>query len=250
MYLLIDVGNTRLKWILIKDEFHDHLVFTTGSFGDFLDYIRSIDRANVCVNLAAVNLSIQLVETLDQAGFNKITIAKSKAEQLGVVNSYSQPERMGVDRWLAMIAAYTNMGDTANCNGVIVIDAGSALTIDVVGQDGLHQGGLIVPGLSMARRALFSNTERVIHYQEESVKNTTDLIVNKLGKNTVECVEYGVVNQLCALIQLTVQRYSNYKVILTGGDAESLATGLNLCGVNKIAIDKNLVLKGLWQVRN
>jgi type III pantothenate kinase len=82
--------------------------------------------------------------------------ARSTGSACGLTNSYTEPERLGVDRWLAMIAARRRAAGP-----VCVVDAGSALTIDFVAADGRHRGGYIVPGVAMMERALLGETARV-----------------------------------------------------------------------------------------
>lgn len=243
MYLLIDVGNTRIKWLLVHKNYDETQAASYGSLEEFIAYIENLNSQAVNVVLAAVNQSKALTEALLKAGFKDIEIVVTKADQLGVHNSYQQPERMGVDRWLAMIAAYAS-AEKKRAKGVVVVDAGSALTIDVVDALGNHLGGYIVPGLQMAQRALFSNTERVIQYEESKSSAESETPFNNLGNNTLQCVEYGVINQLVALVQMVIGRYSNYDVVFTGGDGELVASYFSAA-----TVDKNLVLKGLWQVR-
>lgn len=245
MYLLIDVGNTRIKWLVVDGAYNDAQPASYGNFDDFVEFINSLDSYNVQILLAAVNKSEELIRVLKEAGFAQITVAATKSEQLGVHNSYQQPERMGIDRWLAMVAAYTIEKEKGHGKGLIIVDAGSALTVDVVNQEGLHLGGYIVPGLLMAQQVLFQNTERVIQYDESRENHHMKGHVNNLGNNTLQCVEYGVINQLAALVQSVASRYSGYEIIFTGGDSETLA---NFFTTGRV--DKNLVLKGLWQVRN
>ena len=244
MYLLIDAGNTRIKWLLVDSVYDNSALVSYGDLEEFKAYVARLDVYGIKVVLAAVNQTDTLINVLHKVGFKQIEIASSRAEQLGVINSYAQPERMGVDRWLAMVAAYSAVNKNT-ASGVIVVDAGSALTVDVVDIAGKHLGGYIVPGLMMAQRALFSNTERVIPYESSSPGSELTTPFNILGNNTLQCVEYGVINQLVALVQSVVGRYPGYEVVFTGGDGELIA---NFFTPTKI--DKNLVLKGLWQVRN
>lgn len=245
MYLLIDVGNTRIKWLVVDGAYNDTQSASYGNFDEFLQFINSLKSCNVQILLAAVNQGNELIKALKEAGFNQITVAVTKSEQLGVHNSYQQPERMGIDRWLAMVAAYTIEKEKGRSKGLIIVDAGSALTVDVVNQEGHHLGGYIVPGLMMAQQMLFQNTERVIQYDESQENRHIKGQFNNLGNNTLQCVEYGVINQLTALVQSVANRYSDYEIIFTGGDSEMLA---NFFTAGRV--DKNLVLKGLWQVRN
>jgi type III pantothenate kinase len=238
MHLLIDVGNTRVKWAVIENSFNENVVVRFGSLKELSDSIQGMDTANTRVLLSAVNQTHDLMQLLNSNHFAGITSVKSKSIQAGISNSYEQPERMGIDRWLAMIASYKLVDN----KGIVVVDAGSALTIDVVNQKGIHQGGYIVPGMAMAQSALFSNTEQVKRYDEAVV---TSGRLNKLGNNTLQCVEYGVINQQVALIEKVTKQYPEYVLMITGGDSELLAEFLPTA-----VVDKNLVLKGLWQVRN
>jgi type III pantothenate kinase len=244
MYLLIDVGNTRIKWILVENSY-DEAVVQYGSIEKLAKAFVAIDRAETKILLSAVNQIEDLQQLVRANGFDKIIVAKSQASEAGIVNSYEQPERMGVDRWLAMIASYQlqSLGDDKQ--GMIVVDAGSALTIDVLNQEGVHQGGYIVPGLKMAETALFSNTEQVKRYDESVPTGNQYGALNKLGNNTVQCVEYGVINQHVALIEQVTRQYPEYKIMITGGDGDLLASFFPAA-----TVDENLVLKGLWQVRN
>ena len=246
MHLLIDVGNTRIKWRLVTFDYSDG-VSHYGLLEDLAGFINTLPTAEVCVVLAAVNQATELTRMLSTFDFRNIAVAQSKLSQAGLCNSYEIPERMGVDRWLAMIAAFTQVkeNDINLCKGIVVVDAGSALTIDIVDSTGKHLGGYIVPGLMMSQQALFSNTERVIQYNEVSADSRQYDKYKKLGNNTIECVEYGVINQMLALIKQVKEEYLKYDIFFTGGDGELLA-GFIKTGT----VDKDLVLKGLWQVRN
>ena len=246
MYLLIDVGNTRIKWRLIKAEYcEDEAQTYYGGLDDFSHFISKLELAEVDVWLAAVNKTAELSALLTSADFKSISIVQSKKAQSGIVNSYLYPERMGVDRWLALIAAFNSNQRVIKNNGVIVVDAGSALTIDVLSAEGKHLGGYIVPGVLMAQRALFANTEQVIEYNDDIHRIDEFTRSKMLGNNTKQCVEYGVIKQLITLVKQVAEEYPYFEVFFTGGDGVLLAKFFE-AGV----VDKDLVLKGLWQVRN
>jgi type III pantothenate kinase len=245
MHLLIDVGNTRIKWQLITKEYDSDKKSDSGSLHDLSEFIQKLNTYEIDTLVAAVNQTEALKKLLDQSGFRSITVASSQSSQSGVYNSYVHPERMGVDRWLAMIAAFNQNKANDQSKGIIVVDAGSALTIDVVDINGEHQGGYIVPGLLMAQQALFANTERVIPYDEVSMNKSSRNQYKKLGNNTIQCVAHGVINQMIALVNQVNDEYLGYEIFFTGGDGELLADYL-VTG----KVDHNLVLKGLWLVRN
>jgi type III pantothenate kinase len=246
MYLLIDVGNTRIKWRLLETEYTEKGAQTSyGNFDEFSLFLVQLKTSEINVWLAAVNKTAELSALLASAHFKSISIVQSQKAQCGVINSYLHPERMGVDRWLALIAAFNSTQRSDKKNGVIVVDAGSALTIDVLNAKGQHLGGYIVPGLLMAQRALFANTEQVIEYNDDINRIDDFTRSKKLGNNTKQCVEYGVIKQLIALVKQVAEEYPNFEVFFSGGDGEVLATFFET-GV----VDRDLVLKGLWQVRN
>jgi type III pantothenate kinase len=245
MHLLIDVGNTRIKWRLVTSEFDANDLSHNGLLPDLENFIKTLATNEIHVLLAAVNQTQDLRNLLSESNFYNVTIVHSKSSQAGLHNSYVNPERMGVDRWLGMIAAYAQIQKSFTQSGIIVVDAGSALTIDIVSAAGRHLGGYIVPGLLMAQQALFTNTERIIQYDENSARHTRHDKYNKLGNNTLQCVEYGVINQMLALVKQVQEEYWHYEIFFTGGDGELLA-GYLKAGT----VDKDLVLKGLWQVRN
>ena len=103
----------------------------------------------------------------------------SPAEDAGVVNSYVRPERLGVDRWLAIVEAWHSRG------AAIVIDCGSAITLDAVSSAGRHQGGYIVPGLRMLERSLTGGTGAV------RIDSGIERGLGP-GKSMTECVQNGV----------------------------------------------------------
>src|SRR5690606_2659551 len=78
-----------------------------------------------------------------------IEAVSARPEGFGVINAYAAPERLGADRWLALIAARR-----IEPGAVCVVDCGTAITIDVMHADGVHLGGLIMPGLGFTRRML------------------------------------------------------------------------------------------------
>ena len=148
---------------------------------------------------------------------------------------YNDVGRLGVDRCLAMVAAYDRYQ-----GGVLVIDCGSAMTADLILATGEHVGGYIFPGFSLLKQSLLSGTYKVI--VSANVEQSY-----KLGTNTEECVDNGghmmVRSTLYGLIELAAG-YGVSNVLLTGGDglkAKALIGG-------GCEYDKDLVFKGLGMV--
>jgi type III pantothenate kinase len=154
--------------------------------------------------------------------------ARSSAAHAGVVSSYVEPGRLGVDRWLALIA----LRELAE--NVCVVDCGTAITLDVLRADGLHMGGYILPGLSMMAAALQQETRRVRFDMAEAAVSLA------LGQSTAEAVRHGALAAVVALIEGRIAD-GQMSLVLTGGDAATVAAALTCSYV----LEPELLLHGL-----
>lgn len=215
MILQVDAGNTRIKWRLkapVTNSNRCNEACSAVNKEDFETELKLLVGKVTQVQLSSVSNQEKLLDFFSQyfAGV-PILLAETQTEQLGLRNSYVQPEKMGVDRWLAMLAAWNHYK-----SGLIVVGAGTALTIDVVGESGEHQGGYILPGYATAISSLKVRTSDVHHQMLEE-----DAI--SLGKETSECVQHGVVRQMVEVIKAVQSDYAKFHLVLSGGDAEMLA---------------------------
>ncbi len=154
MILQMDVGNSALKWRL-----RDGTKSVGNGTSAAQEALPALDQAPKAIWVASVagpDREQHLVKLAFERWGVEPWFARSSADACGVSNSYAEPQRMGVDRWLAMIAAYR-----LAAGAVCVVDAGSALTIDFVDDAGRHLGGYILPGMDMMERALIGDTARV-----------------------------------------------------------------------------------------
>ncbi len=230
----LDIGNTFLKWRYNGD--CGQLSTAELQRRQFLQLCSAPGPARV--RLASVACQQQEADVADwcQAAWGlSVEIARSSAATAGVVNSYADPARMGVDRWLAMIAAYQQLG-CACC----VVDCGSAITIDYVADDGRHLGGYIMPGLRLMRTGLLSNTRRVL--VESNVAGWKNCAP---GNNTEDAVDHGI----CLLLDALAQRFvsevrsvlgDHAKLVITGGDGASFRAS-----AGEGLLQPELVLDGL-----
>ena len=160
--------------------------------------------------------------------------AVTAAELGGVRCGYPDPARLGVDRWLGVVAAWRQSGGP-----VIVISAGTAATVDFVDADGRHEGGHIAPGLRLLRDVLDRKTADV--RPRASVESCT-----APGTNTEAAVSSGTFLMLAAFAEAAVRGFGarhgyDAEVFLTGGDADLLAGGLSM----PVRCEPHLVLDGL-----
>lgn len=235
MNLLIDIGNTRLKWAVGRQ-----LDITPGQAIDNIE----IDRASLAHIWQAILPPDQLaISCVSSSQLSDLVIsvanelwpgialiqAKSEAQEFGVTNVYQQPQKLGVDRWLGMIAGY-NKYQKALC----IIGCGTAITVDVVDSSGRHLGGLISPGLRLMKESLAKGTENL----------SLSKIVYPFGlaTNTDAAIYNGTLSAACGLIELVLKNQPNTtQLLLTGGDAGIIAAHLT----RPATIDPDLVLSGL-----
>lgn len=242
--LELDVGNTRLKWRIASP--------SGVSSGDILRLAKSnaevvselctavADFCVGCVSVASVadsDFSSALKVGLSEGGLPEPEFAYVTAEASGVVCGYSDVSRLGVDRWLVVLAAHH-----MSKHGAVVVDCGSAITVDVV-YGGCHLGGYIVPGLRLMIEALFAGTDRV--------KVTQDFDCDlRPGCDTSAAVNRGVLQMVVGLVAQAVREWpgdsGRIPVLLTGGDAADvksvIETGVKAADVR---LCPDLVMDGL-----
>lgn len=239
MRLLIDIGNSRIKWALwdgsqlqdfIACDYRDQ---NDDACFDKLLYDGEIEAIHIA-SVAKGDVEQGLSRYLQDFYSCDVNFAHSQRKMLGLVNSYANPESLGVDRWLAMLAAY-HYGQAAAC----VVDCGSAMTIDLVRADGQHQGGIIVPGLSMQLESMHHSLARV--GKPCPVNN-----VIGWGRDTASAMMAGGMFSLVGGIEFAMEYakrdLGGYpRLIMTGGDAPQINPHLS----HAYEYHEHLVLEGL-----
>lgn len=232
--ILIDAGNTRIKWGV-----HDGgRIKATGAIPtaepEKLEGAippRSGAREAWVSNVAGVDAWLAISAACASRGLDAHRV-ESKPEQLGVVNLYTDPRQLGVDRWLAAIAAHH-----WTPGNKLVVMAGTALTIDALDGQGTFHGGLIVPGPALMRRALEGGTAGL---------RLTEGEFAALPKGTPDAITSGAIQACVGAIERMAQVMweagsAPEKVVMSGGAARELAPHLPL----DHEVQENLVLEGL-----
>lgn len=234
MRLLIDAGNTRLKWRLDQRgavvKYGACLCESDDWFNELAPYASGISRIAVSTVVSEARRR-ELVEQLTQLSGADIGFFWSEVSRNGLTNAYSDVSKMGADRWHAMYAGWHG-----GPGGFAVVDAGSAITVDYVDRSGSHLGGYILPGKQMMLRSLQQDAARIGF---ESIDGSAA----KPGTSTTECVQHGVVWLWEGLIHRLMADCRDYgldRVLCTGGDAPALLLA-GLPGEH----DPDLVLAGL-----
>tara|TARA_B100000405_G_scaffold71319_1_gene49009 strand:+ start:224 stop:973 length:750 start_codon:yes stop_codon:yes gene_type:complete len=235
--LEIDIGNSRIKWRRFADD--RKVVVSRGinlDINGFLAEQASHEKPSA-VRLSNVSDSKISSKIADWVGIKwniQPTAAVVCAECSGVKIQYKDVSRLGVDRWLAMLAAFNQSNGPC-----LILDSGTAFTLDVINEEGLHLGGFILPGLGLMRESLVSKTG--IRLENQVLEPTLEL-----GNSTQEAVFNGGVASLVALAEKEIeeQRKKGFKpnVFITGGDASLLD---DLLAYPKSKIEEDLVLDGL-----
>lgn len=236
MILELDVGNSRIKWRLLTAG--DLAVVKAGHVPGFdeLQRVTELDAAITLARMCSVRGGDvnRRLEDWVRAKYSVALVQASVTQSCGgVTNQYAEVSRLGIDRWLAMLAAYRRAGGAC-----MVIDSGTALTIDVVDAQGLHLGGHIIPGLRLMRGSLESNTAI-------RLSDNYSAYSQSLGHSTDEAVFNGTVTALLATIKQqseSLARVGDVEIYFAGGDAELLH---GLAGLDRSEIVTSLVFDGL-----
>ncbi len=236
MLLDFDCGNTRIKWRLSEEGGRVRAQgawdgpLGNASLPPELVAVRSLERVRVA-SVAAPELGVELVTLCRSTWSVAPEFARTHAVQCGVVNGYQDPSRMGVDRWLAVLAAASRSPRRA----VAVLDCGTTITLDLVRASGHHVGGYIVPGLRLFREGLNQHAHRLL-------VDRFALGDHRAGTNTAAAISNGVTCMLRGLVDgVDAQLGESPEWYVAGGDGRDVMEALRLPG----RYCPDLVLDGL-----
>jgi type III pantothenate kinase len=219
MRLLLDLGNTRLKWALHRDG--DALASGAVAWNENVAETLATAWATLAPPVAVFGASVvdaareQLVAASVAAAFaREPRWLRTPAEACGVRNAYAEPRRLGVDRFLAMVAARTD--DAGPC---VLAGVGTALTLDALAADGRHLGGLIAPGPRLMQQSLLGATAQVRPTHAGAIVEAAD--------NTADAVASGCWLAAAALVErfmthMTPALGATPALRIGGGDADTL----------------------------
>ena len=224
--LIVDQGNTKTKIALFKGK--DILKKTVLNNNINLSDWESKSNRSI--------LSSVTDATLILSKFNNRVLVLDHTTSIPISNNYKSLQSLGNDRLAAVVGASLLFPH----ENILVIDAGTCITLDLITKDGYH-GGSISPGIEMRFHALSTNTSRL-------PKVDIELDSKLIGQNTHESIQSGVLNgvlsEIDGMINRYKQQYSILKVIITGGDCDFFDKGLK----SSIFADPDIVLKGLNEI--
>ncbi|KII27566.1 pantothenate kinase [Pseudomonas fluorescens] len=226
MILELDCGNSFIKWRVLKAA--PGPLFSEGVVDSdlaLLDSLKALDglvlRNGRVVSVRTTEETDALIGVIEREFGISVVCAKPAREMSGVKNGYEDYERLGLDRWLAMLGGF----HLALGGACLVLDFGTAVTADFIAAGGEHLGGFICPGMPLMRNQLRTHT-RKIRYGDLAAERA--LSCSAPGRTTVEAVERGCSLMLRGFVftQLELARSywgENFAVFITGGDAELVA---------------------------
>ncbi len=249
MILLVDIGNSRTKWAFklesgVLGPMHACANADIASNQDLRAMIRQ--SAKVVLAWVAGKGVLQQFKVLvpEKAALH---VVLAQAETCGVFNGYEQPETLGVDRWAALLGAWSM--HRAPC---LVVNAGTAITVDALNADGEFLGGTIMPGLGLMMQSLRKGAAQLD--VEPKPAQVTDF-----PDKTSDAIHAGCLNAAVGAVAAMAVHLAKHcdampEVVLSGGDAEVLKNALQQVPfanlhVKSVIMTENLVLQGLavWE---
>lgn len=241
--LLVDIGNTRVKWArfangrLQRQRAAAHAGWQVDDFAEeVIGRARGIERV-IVASVGGARLERRLIAAARRVIGVAPQFVSTTRRLAGVTTAYAQPWRLGVDRFVAAIAAH----HIASRRAVCVIDVGTAMTIDLIDAHGRHHGGAIVPGPRLMVESLLRNTSGILHRSGGNARGKS-----LFAHDTRAAIEQGARYAVAGVIDRAVAEArravgASPLVLLTGGAAPAVHPLIRSAHSNV----PDLVLRGL-----
>ncbi len=245
--LLIDVGNSSAKWCLLTNnklskqqrcDYNDKLPHQ--SVNKLINQHANDVEAIIIASVLGEGFIKQVQGNcfLNKLPFHNITAQKGLA---GVINGYDEPLKLGADRFIAMIGAKHNYPKD---HALIIIDSGTATTIDALDATGKHWGGLIFPGVDLCTKSLLKNTHQLPLWSA----NKTNAVPELFAKNTNQAIQSasvlglaGAIDSVSRAMEIELGDTTKITKIVCGGNTKILQAHLK----SPYEFNENLVMLGL-----
>jgi type III pantothenate kinase len=242
MHLLVDIGNSRVKWALASNA-----VLESSHLADHASWQQSLLKNNWLSSMVSLqpitNIYyacvgndglVESLETFSASANIKTTRLETQSDWGKLKNSYQDYTQMGVDRWLAMMAAWNNCQSAC-----LVIDCGTAITVDAIAADGRHLGGHIVAGVTLQKNKLLAQTAKIKAQLTQQDQET------RFASNTSDAVNFGTLQLVLDYLSNSCSRFKNIYpdaiLFFSGGDGELLSELLDY----RENFHQDLVLEGI-----
>lgn len=241
MQLLVDLGNTRLKWACRPGDWRPATLVhggrdMAGALAEAWGGLAA-PRAVLAVSVAAASARAAFEQWVGARWGVEVRYARPLPQQCGVRNRYLDPGALGADRWAAVIGARAAIP----AGNLAVIDCGTAVTVDALSASGDFLGGIIVPGIALQRQALLAGTGGI--RAADGDESTA------LARSTGDAVAAGTLYAVLGAIERACGEFERalgapFELVLTGGDALRIQAQLERSARHV----PDLVLRGLARV--
>ncbi len=252
MLLLIDAGNSYFKWNMASESLKQLGEATLSVdwhsrhiLNETIDqWCERGDISQVIISSVVDEYRNSLItQWLDDHSSISLEWVHTQRASLGVTCAYRNPAQMGVDRWVALIAC-ANMFPNENC---IVVDCGTAITVDTLLANGAHKGGVIFPGAQLMKDCLSRNTKIPSALAINSIEQNKDIEI--FNQTTETAIQNGVLGTVVAAITTFVSDVmktcnESVRVVITGGEAPYLLPYLK----GQYHHEPDLIMKGLLTI--
>ena len=242
--LLIDLGNTRIKWAWLSAGGTEPVLPGAARTGDGLSNLPFLDSDGpvtgaLASNVAGIELGRKLAGLVQERLAVELVFVQAQPSACGVTAAYANPLNLGADRWAALIGAHA-LGPADYC----IVDAGSTVTMELLLADGQHLGGYIAPGREMSLAAMAKGTAELASRLKDHSEPSQDLAP---GTDSAEAMEKGTLAAQLGMIRSGMERLANEGrrspvLLITGGGADDLIDTGQLPEAQMVP---DLVLRGL-----
>lgn len=244
MILLVDAGNSRLKWASLDAE--GNLSPSTArpyAAGTAMDALRAVLQQQPVTRMVLVHVLGagfgQAVQQLCAEYGVALQVVHSQAAAYGIRNGYRVPASLGADRFVAMVAARQQVGTRA----CIVADCGTAATLDALDAEGRHRGGLILPGLATMLHGLQARTQQPLPADFSSPSPLADHTAQAVGSGCLLGLA-AALDGLAVAMARGLGGIGQVALLLTGGDATQLRPWMQQAW----QVQPDLLLQGLRHI--
>jgi type III pantothenate kinase len=243
--ILFDIGNSRIKWGVLTESgevagagYRSHQECEADDYSALLDTLPSNPERAVASNVAGRRIAADLARAIDERVGIDVEFVASTAAACGLTNGYDEPASLGVDRWVACVGAWSRYPKEA----LLVVDTGTATTLDAIDSSGRHFGGLILPGLTLMGRALNQSTSGI---GADGSGADDPEPANLFGRSTDQAVRNGALAAVCGAMERACRVLEGIdqtpRIVITGGDARRIQRQWHYTVENR----PDLVLEGL-----
>lgn len=252
--LLVDAGNTCIKWCYLEKNIPSKqqcYFYNDQSPISLFSKILS-EKKEQCTKVLMVSVLGTMFNDKAAHMTKAFSLAfkniKSKSRLANVRNSYIEPEKLGADRFVAMIAAYHLVNnDKQDKKPCIIIDSGTATTIDAVDASGYHLGGVILPGLSLCQSSLLDNTQQLSDWNNQGLDITPTIFAKETKEAIISASIFGLsgaIDSICNKMEAEISNLNHKNAIdrvICGGGAKSILPYMDL----DYSHQENLIMVGL-----